>query len=72
VVSGIAVVVWADEIGDGSGRDVGCTRDSCSPEEDEGDRGGGSVVGAAVAEDRSRFVVMATDMIMGGGVTGAV
>lgn len=65
-------MVWADEIGDVSGRDVGRTRGSCSPEEDEGDRGGGGAVGAAVVEDRSRFVVMATDMIMGGGVTGGV
>ena len=34
--------------------------------------GDGGGLGAAVAEDRSRFVVMATDMIIGGGMTGAV
>jgi hypothetical protein len=41
------------------------------PGEGEGARGGGGRLGAAVAEDRSRFVVMATDMVIGGGVTGA-
>src|SRR6267143_704408 len=42
-----------------------------SPGEAEGGRGGGGRLGAAVAEDRSRFVVMATDMVIGGDVTGA-
>ncbi len=66
-------VVEAGEIGDGSGRDVdGLKGGSVSPEAAEGAKRGGGVLGAAVAEDRSRFVVMATDMIIGGGVTGAV
>jgi hypothetical protein len=47
-------------------------RGSDSPEVAEGAAGGGGGLGAAVAEDRSRFVVMATDMVIGGGVTGAV
>ena len=38
----------------------------------EGARGSGGGLGAAVAEDRSRFVVMATAMATGGGVIGAV
>ena len=44
---------------------------SASPDAAEGTGRGGGGLGAAVAEDRSRFVVMATDMIIGGGVTGA-
>jgi len=67
----IAGAVGASEIGDGAGGDVDGLRGSDSPEEAEGTRGGGGGLGAAVAEDRSRFVVMATDMIIGGGVTGA-
>lgn len=68
----IAFAVGAGEIGDGSGRDLDGFRGSGSPEEAEGATRGGGGVGAAVAEDRSRFVVMATDMIIGGGVIGAV
>jgi hypothetical protein len=71
-VSGIVVVVGAGEIGDGSARGVDAIRGSDSPEGAEGTRGGGGGLGAAVAEDRSRFVVMATDMIIGGGVSGVV
>lgn len=71
-VSDLAVVVGAGEIGDGSGRGVGGISGSDPPEEAEGVGGGGGGLGAAVAEDRSRFVVMATDMIIGGGVSGAV
>jgi len=67
----IAVGVRAGEISNGSGIDIDGLRGSDSPEEAEGVRGGGGGLGAAVAEDRSRFVVMATDMIIGGGVTGA-
>jgi hypothetical protein len=71
-VDDIAVVVGAGEIGAGSSRDVdGLKGGSASPTAAEGDRGGGGGLGAAVAEDRSRFVVIATDMIIGGGVTGA-
>lgn len=67
-----AVVVGADEIGDGAGRDGdGLRGGSVSPGEAEGAKGDGGGLGAAVAEDRSRFVVMATDMVIGGGVTGA-
>ena len=67
-----AVVVGAGEIGDGSGRDMDGLRGGADPPgETEGARGGGGRLGAAVAEDRSRFVVMATDMVIGGGVTGA-
>ena len=67
-----AVVVWAGEIGDGSGRDMdGFREDAASAGEAEGAKGGGDRLGAAVAEDRSRFVVMATDMVIGGDVTGA-
>jgi hypothetical protein len=67
-----AVVVGAGEIGDGSGRDMDGLRGGADPlGEAEGARGGGGRLGAAVAEDRSRFVVMATDMVIGGGVTGA-
>jgi len=68
----VVVVVGAGEIGDGSGRDVDGFRGSGFPEEADGARGGGGGLGAAVAEDRSRFVVMATDMSIGGGVGGAV
>jgi hypothetical protein len=64
-------VVWAGETGDSSGRDVDGIRGSDSPEEAEGARGGGVGLGAVVAEDRSRFVVMATAIIIGGGVAGA-
>jgi hypothetical protein len=71
-VDDVAAVVGAGEIGDGSGRDMDGIRGSDSPEEAEGARGGGGGLGAAVAEDRSRFVVMATDISIGGGVTGAV
>jgi hypothetical protein len=67
----IAVVVWAGEIRDGSGRDMDGLRGFASPEATEGIRGGGGGLDAAVAEGRSRFVVMATDMVIGGGVTGA-
>ena len=70
-ISDIAAAVWAGEIGDGSGRDVDGIRGFGSPEEAEGATGGGGGVDAALAEDRSRFVVMATDMIIGGGVIGA-
>lgn len=71
-VCDIAVVVVAGEFGAGSGSDVdGLNGGSASPEAAEGARGGGGGLGAAVVEDRSRFVVMATDMIIGGGVTGA-
>jgi hypothetical protein len=67
-----AVVVGAGEIGDGSGRDMDGLRGGADPPgEAEGARGGGGRLGAAVAEERSRFVVMATDMVIGGGVTGA-
>ena len=68
----IAGAIGAGEAGDGSGRDVDGLRDSGSPKKAEGTTGDGGGVGAAVAEDRSRFVVMATDMIIGGGVIGAV
>ncbi len=68
----IAVVVRAGEIGGGSGRVVDGIRGSGSLEEAEGARGAGGGLGTVVAEDRSRFVVMATDMIIGGGVAGAV
>ncbi len=65
-------MIGTGEIGDGSGRDVDELRGgSAFPGEVEGAWGGGSGLGAAVAEDRSRFVVMATDMVIGGGVTGA-
>ena len=49
----------------------GFREDAASAGEAEGAKGGGDRLGAAVAEDRSRFVVMATDMVIGGGVTGA-
>lgn len=68
----IAVAVGTGEIGDGSGRDIDGIRGSGSLEEAEDAWGAGGGLGAAAAEDRSRFVVMATDMIIGGGVTGAV
>ena len=68
----IADTFWATEIGDGSGRDPGELGDSCILEEIAGARGGGGGIGAAVAEGRSRFVVIATDMSTGGGVIGAV
>ena len=68
----IAVAVGAGEIGDGSGRDVAGIRGSDSPEEAEGARGDGGGLSTAMAEGWSRFVVMATDVIIGGGVTGAV
>ena len=71
-VSGIAVVVGDGEIGDDSGRGVDSIRGSGSPEEAADAKGGGGELGAAMAEDMSRFVVMATDTILGGGVTGAV
>jgi hypothetical protein len=60
------------EIGNSSGRDVEGIRGAAFSEEAEGAGGSGGGLGAAVAEGRSRFVVMATDMIIGGGVTGAV
>ena len=65
-------MVGAGEIRDGSGRDVDGLRGSGFPEEAEGARGSGDGLGAATAEARSRFVVMATDMIIGDGATGAV
>ena len=68
----IAVVVGAGEIGGGSGRGVGGIKGSGSLEEAEGAGEGGGGLSTALAEDRSRFVVMATDMIIGGGVAGAV
>ena len=71
-VDGIAVVVGAGKTGGGSGRDVDGIRGSGSLEEAEGAGEAGGGLGAAVAGDRSRFVVMATDMIIGGGVAGAV
>ena len=67
----VAVGVRAGEIGNGSGREVDGLRGSDSLEDAEGARGDGGGLGAAAAEDRSRFVVMATVMIIGGGVTGA-
>jgi hypothetical protein len=67
-----ALVVGAGEIGDGSGRDMdGLRGGATSAGETEGTKGGGGRLGAAVAEERSRFVVMATAMVIGGGVTGA-
>ena len=67
-----AVVVRAGEIGDGLGRDMdGLRGGAASAGAAEGATGGGGRLGAEVAEDRSRFVVMATDMVIGGGVTGA-
>ena len=66
------MVVGAGVIGGGSGRDVDGIRGSGSLEEAEGAGEGGGGLGTAVAEDRSRFVVMATDMMIGGGVAGAV
>ena len=67
-----AVVVGAGEIGDGSGRDMdGLRGGAASAGEAKGAKGGRGRLGAAVAEDRSRFVVMATDILIGGGVTGA-
>jgi len=71
-IDDIAAVAGSGEIGGGSGRNVDGIRGSDPPEEAEGARGGGGGLGATAAEDRSRFVVMATDMISGGGVTGAV
>ena len=67
----IAGAVGAGEIADGLGRDLDGLGGSSSPKEAEGADGSGGGVAAAVAEDRSRFVVMATDMIIGGGVIGA-
>jgi hypothetical protein len=61
----------AGEIADGSDGDADGIGGCDSLEGAEGARGGGAELGAAVAEDMSRFVVMATDMIIGGGVTGA-
>lgn len=58
--------------GDDSGRGMDVFRDSCSSEAAEGARVGGGGVGAAVVEEGSRFVVMATDMMIGGGAIGAV
>ena len=70
---GVSVVpVGAGETGGGSSRDVDGIRVSGSLEETEGARGAGGGLGSAVAGDRSRFVVMATDMMIGGGVAGAV
>lgn len=71
-VGGLGVMEAADEIGDGSGEDVGSIPGSCVPEEAEGAREGGRGLGAAVAEDRSGFVALVTDMIMGCGVAAAV
>ena len=65
-------MVGSGEIREGSGRDVDGLRGSGFPEEAEGARGGGGGLGAAAAKARPRFVVMATDMVIGGGVTGAV
>lgn len=65
-------MIEAGGVGDGWGRDVDGLRDSGSSEDAEGATRGGGGIGAAVAVERSRFVVMATDMIIGGGVIGAV
>ena len=66
------MVVRAGEIGGSLGRGVDGIRGSGSLEEAEGAGEGGGGLSTALAEDRSRFVVMATDMIIGGGVAGAV
>jgi hypothetical protein len=65
-------VVGVGELGEGSGREVDGIKGCDSLEGAEGAGGGGAGLGAAVVEDRSRFVVIGTDMIIGGGVTGAV
>lgn len=66
------MVVGAGEIGGSVGSGVDGIRGSGSLEEAEGAGEGGSGLSTAVAEGRSRFVVMATDMIFGGGVAGAI
>src|SRR4051794_1223878 len=68
----MAEVDKTGEIGKGFGRDLDgfggsefSEAASIATEDEDG-------VGTAGAEDRSRFVVMPTDMIIGGGVIGAV
>ena len=72
--SGIACAGGAGELAVGSGGDVYGLGDTGFPKERGGTGARGGGVGTAVveAEDRSRFVVMATDMMTGGGVIGAV